>query len=103
MTVEDLDADLRRELGLPANAKGVVVSRVSPDGPADLAGLQRGDVVVEVDQKPVTSTQAFNSFFREKRVYLLRFRRSDGLAITSLDLSGGKKPEAAPSEDDDQE
>ena len=88
MSVEELDADLRRELGLPSSAKGVVVSRVSPGGPAEEAGFERGDLIVEVDQKPTPTLRAFNAIFKGAGVYLVRFRRGDGLAITSLDLSG---------------
>ncbi|MGE3260761.1 MAG: Do family serine endopeptidase [Bacteriovoracia bacterium] len=95
MNVEDLDTETRRELGLPPSAKGVVVSRVTPDGPADEAGLEQKDLIVEVDQKPVTNLKSFYALFKEPRVYLLRFRRDEGLAITSLDLSkkAGKAPE----------
>jgi serine protease Do len=87
MAVEDLDAELRRELGLPANAQGVVVSRVTGGGPAEDAGFDRGDLIVEVDQKPIPNVRAFNALFKEPRVYLVRFRRAGSLAITSLDLS----------------
>lgn len=91
MNVEDLDSETRRELGLPNNAKGVVVSRVTPDGPAEEAGLEPKDVIVEVDQKPITNLKQFYALFKEPRVYLLRFRREDGLAITSLDLTKKSK------------
>ncbi|MGZ3711369.1 MAG: Do family serine endopeptidase [Bdellovibrionota bacterium] len=91
MNVEEIDTETRRELGLPANAKGVLVSRITPDGPADEAGLEQKDFIVEVDQKPVTNLKSFYAMFKEPRVYLLRFRRADGLAITSLDLSKKSK------------
>lgn len=92
MSVEDLDGDMRRELGLPSNAQGVVVSQVTPGGPAEEAGFERGDLIVEVDQKPTPNVRVFNGVFKEPRIYLIRFRRGDGLAITSLDLS--KKTES---------
>jgi serine protease Do len=91
MNVEDIDTETRRELGLPASAKGVLVSRVNPDGPADEAGLEQKDLIVEVDQKPVANLKSFYAIFKEPRVYLLRFRRADGLAITSLDLTKKSK------------
>lgn len=94
MNVEDIDTETRRELGLPSNAKGVVVTRIVPDGPADEAGLEQKDFIVEVDQKPITNVKQFNALFKEPRVYLLRFRREEGLAITSLDLSKKAKTEA---------
>jgi serine protease Do len=93
MSVEELDGELRRELGLPGGAKGVVVSRVTPGGPAEEAGFERGDLIVEVDQKPTPNVRAFNAAFKGNRVYLIRFRRADdGLAITSLDLSKKSAP-----------
>jgi serine protease Do len=98
MSVGELDADARKELGLPSNAQGVVVDRVTPNGPADEAGFERGDLIVEVDQKPTPNVKAFNAVFKENRVYLIRFRRGESPAITSLDLT--KKPKA---EEDEEE
>jgi serine protease Do len=39
--------------------KGVVVQTVRPASPADDAGLQPGDVIMEVDRKPATSASEF--------------------------------------------
>jgi serine protease Do len=95
MTVDEIDSELRREMGLPPNLKGVVVSRVSSPSPAEEAGFERGDVIVEVDQKPTPNVRAFYGVFKEERVYLVRYRRSDGIVITSLDLS---KNQSTPAE-----
>ena len=94
MGVEELDTELRRELAIPANVQGVVVTRVQSGGPAEEAGLERGDVIVDVDQKPTANLRSFYSVFKEERVYLIRFRRGDGIAITSMDLT--KKKNAKP-------
>ena len=59
VSVENLDADTARQLGLPANAQGVVVTRVTPSSAAAEAGLQRGDVIQEVNRKPVRDTSDF--------------------------------------------
>jgi len=88
MSVEEIDEDTRKELGLPGNQRGVVVNQVVQGGPAEEAGFQPNDVIVEVDQKPVNGLRAFNAMFREPRIYLVSFRRgNEGVAITSLDLS----------------
>jgi serine protease Do len=87
MVVEEVDAEVRSQLGLPGSVKGVVVTGVQPGGPADEAGLAQGDVIVEVDQRPTPNLRVFNAQFRQKRAYVIRFRRGSGLAITSLDLS----------------
>jgi serine protease Do len=48
---------LREKYGLSDNVKGVVVTRVAPDSPAAEKQLQAGDVIVEVDQKAVSTPQ----------------------------------------------
>ena len=59
VSVQDLDARTSRELGLPANSQGVVVTDVSPSSAAAEAGLERGDVVQEVNHKAVRNTSDF--------------------------------------------
>jgi serine protease Do len=51
--VTDLDAQLRREFDIPANVRGALVTNVDEDAPAYRAGLRAGDVVLELDRKPV--------------------------------------------------
>jgi serine protease Do len=51
----ELTPDLRDQLQLPSNVKGVVITNIQPGSPADNAGLSRGDVIVEVNRKPVQS------------------------------------------------
>jgi serine protease Do len=53
--LQDLTPDLRDELQLPADVKGVVVSQVQPGSPADNAGISRGDVILEVNRRTVQS------------------------------------------------
>jgi len=56
VSVEDLNAQTAKELGLPANVQGVVVTKVGPSSAAAEAGLRRGDVIQEVNRKPVRDT-----------------------------------------------
>jgi serine protease Do len=53
--VDELTDDVRQQLGLRPNVKGVVVASVSDDSPAAEAGLQRGDVIEQVNRQPVSS------------------------------------------------
>jgi serine protease Do len=53
VTVADLDRQTRQEFEVPPTVKGVVISDVSPDSAAAGAGLRRGDVILEINRKPV--------------------------------------------------
>ncbi len=57
--VADLDRQSRRQFDIPASVKGAVVTNVESGSAADDAGLRPGDVIVELDHKPVeTSDEA---------------------------------------------
>jgi serine protease Do len=55
VVIQDVDSQLAGALKLPS-ANGVLVSDVQAGSPAAKARLQRGDVVVKVDGKPVDSS-----------------------------------------------
>ena len=59
IAVDDLSSDVRQQLNVPAEVKGAAVEQVRPGSPADDAGLQPGDVVLEVNRKPVGSAEQF--------------------------------------------
>jgi serine protease Do len=50
LSLGDLDQDSRDQMQIPGNVKGAVVQDVQPGSPADNAGLQRGDVILEVNR-----------------------------------------------------
>ena len=52
--MQDIDAGLAKGFGAP-NADGALVTDVGADSPAAKAGLMSGDVIVAVNDKPVTS------------------------------------------------
>ncbi len=59
LAVNDLTPDLRQQLSVPSTVQGVAVEQVRPESPADDAGLQPGDVILQVDRHPVTSAETF--------------------------------------------
>ena len=59
LDVEPIDQATREQFGIDKG--GVVVSRVINDGPADLAGIEPGDVLLTVDNKSVDSPEEFGS------------------------------------------
>ena len=54
--IQNMNPALAEKFGLKS-AKGVLVSEVTPDGPADKAGLQSGDVIVALNDKEITDGQ----------------------------------------------
>ena len=52
VVIQDLTADLAASFGV-REREGVLVAEVMKDGPAEVAGLRAGDVVVEVNGAPV--------------------------------------------------
>lgn len=55
VSIEPLTPEAKSQLGLPATTQGVLVREVDPIGPAAHAGVQRGDVIEQVNQQPVRS------------------------------------------------
>jgi len=54
---QDIDADLAKQFGLP-DQNGALVGDVMTGTPAAKAGLKSGDVIVSVDDKPITDAHS---------------------------------------------
>lgn len=62
--VQGMDSELAQSFGLEKPA-GALVSSVDPSGPAAKAGVQSGDIIMQVDGKPVDETQDLPSMIGE--------------------------------------
>jgi serine protease Do len=56
--VDELTPQAARQLDLPNNVQGVLVTGIDPDSGA--AELQKGDVIEQINQQPVTSVSDYN-------------------------------------------
>jgi len=93
--IQDVDRDLATALKL-SGPNGVLLTEVRSGGPAGKAGLARGDVVVKVDGKPVTSTGQFRNLIASsgaKKKVMLEIMR-DGKA-QSLGVQLAEVPDDA--------
>jgi serine protease Do len=67
LEVGNLTAEARQQFDVPDHVHGVVVQNVRPASPADDAGIQPGDVILEVDRKPAESTSEFANEVHENK------------------------------------
>jgi serine protease Do len=85
--VQGLDRQTAHELGLGSKVQGVVVVGVEPDSPADHAGLRQGDVIQEINRKPIKSVRDFEraaSSMQKSESILLRINRRGSSLFLSV-------------------
>ncbi len=87
LALRELDPQEREQRGLESG-RGVLVSAVKPDSPAADANIQPGDVILEVNHKPVSSPSALQSAAEKtpegKPLLLLVQPREGGERFTAL-------------------
>jgi serine protease Do len=76
--LESLTAENARQFSVAAEVKGVLVRSVDPGSFASQAGLERGDVILEVNRHAVTTVEQFNRYASESKDSLLLFVNHDG-------------------------
>lgn len=64
VNVEDLTPEVARQMNLGRNETGVVVTDVDESSVAAEAGLQRGDIIEQVNRQPVKSASEFDRMVR---------------------------------------
>jgi len=78
VTVDELTPPIARQIGVPPATQAVIVSDVAPGSFAADAGLQEGDLIQEVNRKPVKNMAEFERAARqaEKEAALLLINRA---------------------------
>jgi serine protease Do len=85
VTVADLEPEVRRQLGVPAGARGALVADVEQASNSADAGLQRGDVIMEINRQPVSNSSDAVKLGRQAKgdqILLKIWRRQGNLAGT---------------------
>jgi serine protease Do len=87
LSVEDLNQNTARELGIKGKTQGVVVTSVDPDSGAERAGLVPGDVIQEVNRRPVKSVKEFEKVSSDLKkgdsILMLINRRGGSLFLSA--------------------
>ncbi|WP_448581918.1 Do family serine endopeptidase [Thermaurantiacus sp.] len=67
LTLQTLTPEIRQQLRLPDTVEGLVIARVNPSSDAAEQGLQRGDIVLSINQRPVRTPQEAAAIVAEAR------------------------------------
>lgn len=72
LSVQPITPEVAKRLGV-AETEGVIISSVKPDSPSAEAGLRRGDVIKEIDRKPIKNVRDYSKALTdaEKREVVL--------------------------------
>jgi serine protease Do len=85
IALQTLTAPVASSLGLEPRIKGAVVTEVQPESPAERAGLGVGDVIREIDRKPIaTADQAVAALRAGSGSHLLRVTNGSGTRFVTL-------------------
>jgi serine protease Do len=90
--VQDVTRDLAERLGLEETA-GALVTEVGDATPAERAGIERGDVILEVNRQPVASAAGFAKAIRSAepgKSVLLLVRSGRGTRYVAVRTEAGK-------------
>ncbi len=85
LRVQGLDPEVMGQLNIPKKTTGVVINHVEPGSSAESAGLQRGDVIQEVNHEVIKSLEDYNKIAakikKEETVVLLLSRQGNNLFV----------------------
>jgi serine protease Do len=66
MSIQSIDAGIIKYYDLKSN-KGVIITKILPNTPADKAGLKSGDIITEIDGYKISNEQTIFGVFQEFR------------------------------------
>jgi len=88
--VTPLTPELASRLEVPASTDGLVVDQVDPNGVAAAAGIQPGDIIRQIDGKPVKSPSDLRDGYHAKsdRPALVLLQRHDQTYYAAVERRG---------------
>jgi serine protease Do len=98
VTIQAVNADLAASLNLPA-ARGAIVTSVAPGGPAERAGIRRGDVITAINNQPIVDNNSLRNLVASMgpganvEVTALRNGRDQNFRVALAELPERQRPE----------
>ncbi len=91
LTLSGLDRSTREQYGIPAEAKGVVITGLDPDSDAATTGLSVGDLIVQVSGPAVNSPADVEKTIKaakgsDRKTVLLLVRKDDQQRFVALPI-----------------
>jgi Do/DeqQ family serine protease len=106
VTIQSVDADLASSLNMPA-ARGAIVTSVQAGGPAEKAGIKRGDVITAINKQPVVDNNSLRNMVASMgpgasaEVTVMRNGREQNLTVALAELPERQRPESEESGSDE--
>jgi S1-C subfamily serine protease len=106
VTIQSVDADLASSLNMPA-ARGAIVTSVQAGGPAEKAGIKRGDVITAINKQPVVDNNSLRNMVASMgpgasaEVTVMRNGREQNLTVALAELPERQRPESEESSSDE--
>jgi len=78
MELQTLTPQMKQQYGLSRGMRGVLITQVKPNSPAQSSGLMPGDIIVQLEATPIDSVKGFQkayksySHLKRKRLYIYR-------------------------------
>lgn len=57
VSIDEVTAEIREQLNVPSRIQGVLVTSVAPGGPSSRAGIQPGDIILELDRRAARTVE----------------------------------------------
>jgi serine protease Do len=87
MLLTNLNPQIRSQLGLDGSTGGVLVQRVARGSFAAEAGVVPGDILFEINRKPIASVaEALAALKKKEKSYLLKIQRQDATLIILMEM-----------------
>jgi serine protease Do len=107
VAVADITDEVREQLQLPAGLKGAVITEVDPDSGSAQAGLAQGDVILELNRRPVHNSDEavrLSDEIKGPKVLVRIWRKgfSQYVVVDETKKGTPQPSEAPPQEDENQ-
>lgn len=92
IVLSEINADIAAKYNFPENVSGMVVSYVQPQSDAAKKGIKTGDLITQIDKKPIIDNQDVSRYVNEailenKRPVLLQIKDGEQLHFVAVKLS----------------